>query len=536
MGKFTRNLILGTALLLSATSLSGCGSTDDPNTLEIYIVNAGYRYEWAHSIRDLFLEQDWVKEKYPDLKITIYQNDDQGYADTLLRAGQSSNRFDLLIALNLIGYAGTDDILDLTDCVYNTYIPGTTTKFIDVSFQSYLDSFAYVPKGGSAKNARYYFAPWAGGMNGIIYNASFFEDYDYEVPNTTDELIAIADDFHAKTYKGNDSDTDQFVFIQGKDESYFDQLFDIWWAQYQGIQGYFDYFNGVDDGSLSRNIFKQQGRLKSLEVMHELVGNNNHYVSPKTSYQNFMSNQRAFLKGDALFNVNGDWFVSEMKSIREDIIENRPDLNYSFKMMKTPVLSDVIELCDSIDSDAELSALIDAIDNESTALTGTGYEVTRDDFEKIKEARGVVSSLGTNHTIAIPSYALAKDPAVDFVRFMATEEAQDAYIRATNGASLPFKYNLTESNPDLFNEIDPLHQDRISYLNSTYLEPFTLPSRFNFPLLRYGGVDAFYLPSGYDFFSKMKDDNKLPQTYYDETIEHYTQQVFEEACRKAGLM
>ena len=536
MGKFSKKFFIGTTLLLSATSLVGCGNVDNPNTLEIYIVNAGYRYEWAHSIKDLFLEQDWVKEKYPDLKVTIYQNDDQSYGDTLLRAGQSSNRFDLLIGIGLIGYAGSSELLDLTDVVYNSYVPGTTTKYIDLSFQSYLDSFAYVPKGGSNKDKRYYFAPWAGGMNGIIYNASFFEDYKYKVPNTTNELIAIADDFHAKTYKGNDSDTEQFVFIQGKDEDYFDSLFDIWWAQYQSVQGYIDYFNGIDDGSLSRNIFKQQGRLKSLEVIYDLVGNNNHYVSTKTSYQNFMSNQRAFLKGEALFNVNGDWFVSEMKSIKEDLVENRPELDYSFKMMRTPVVSDIIELCDTIEDDAELSALITAIDQESNSLTGTGYEVNREDFEKIKEARGVVSSLGTNHTIAIPSYALAKDPAVDFVRFMATEEAQNAYIRATNGASLPFKYDLKQSNPDLFDEIDPLHQERINYLNSTYLDPFTLPSRYNFPLLRYGGVDAFYLQDGYDFFNKMKDENKLPMTYYNETIEYYTQQRFEEACRKAGLM
>lgn len=536
MNKTSKSMLLAAALFSVVGTATGCGVSDNPNTLDIYITNAGYRYEWLYSIKDLFLEQSWVKEKYPDLKVTIFQNDDQTYAENLLKAGQSSNKFDLMVSMSMAGYAGSDDLLDLTDLVYNQKIPGTNTYYKDYIFDSYKESYGWKPKGNYGAEPKYYFAPWAGGMNGILYNETFFNQNDYKVPNTTDELIAIADDWYAKTWKGSHEATSQYVLIQGKDESYFDNLFDVFWGQYQTIEGYVNYFNGIDDGSLSRNIFKQQGRLKALEVMYELVGETPTYVSPKTSYQNFMSNQRNFLKGEALFNLNGDWFVSEMKQIRNDIITNRPDLNYSIKMMRTPIISDIIELCDTIEDDAELSALVAAIDANSNDLVGTGYNVNQDDFDTILAARTVVNSQGTTHQAAIPSYALCKDAAIDFVRFMATEEAQDAYIEATDGASLPFKYDLQNKNPELFAQIDPLHQARISYLNNAFINPYALPSRFNYPLLRYGGVDAFYLSGGYDFFNKMNVYGKKPQTYYDETIEYYTQERFEDACRRAGLI
>ena len=110
-----------------------------------------------------------------------------------------------------------------------------------------------------------------------------------------------------------------------------------------------------------------------------------------------------------------------------------------------------------------------------------------------------------------------------------------AYIKATDGASLPFNYNLKEKNPTLFNEIDPLHQDRINYLTSSFTNAYTLPSKYNFPLNKYGHVDAFYLSNGYDFFTKIRKDGKEPQQYYDDTIAYYTDTVWNDTLRNAGL-
>ena len=536
MKNSVKKVLLGVSTIAMLSSgLIGCRkNNDNPNQIDIYVVNAGYRYEWVNAIKDLFLKEDWVKEKYPNLTVSIYQNDNQTYAETIMDAGRSSNKFDLMFSMNLAKFSGHEDALDLTDVVYNKEIPGTTTLYKDFLNSSFLKSYEYYPKGDTSGEPRYYFAPWAGGMNGIVYNATFFEQRNYKVPNTTDELVAICKDFRDATYKADDKLNSQYCFIQGKEEGYFNNLFDVFWTQYQGIDGYIDFWNGIDDGTLSKAIFTQQGRLKSLNVYKQLLMESEHFVSPSSDSQTFMASQRNFLKGAALFNCNGDWFVSEMKEIKEDII-NHGGANYTFKMMKTPIVSSIIGRCDTIENDAELSALVTAIDNGDSSLTGEGYEVSQEDYDKIREARRVIHSYGATHQAIIPSYALAKDAAVDFVRFMATDKAQDAYIKATDGASLPFNYNLKEKNPTLFNEIDPLHQDRINYVTSSFTNAYTLPSKYNFPLNKYGHVDAFYLSNGYDFFTKIRKDGKEPQQYYDDTIAYYTDTVWNDTLRNAGL-
>ena len=59
--------------LLTVCSLglgSACSKNKggDAQTLEVYCVNAGYRYQWAEDLLELFTKQDWVKEKYPNIK------------------------------------------------------------------------------------------------------------------------------------------------------------------------------------------------------------------------------------------------------------------------------------------------------------------------------------------------------------------------------------------------------------------------------------------------------------------------------------
>ena len=140
----TKVLVGVSALAVLSGTLIGCRrKKDNPNNLDIYITNAGYRYEWVSAIKDLFLEEDWVQEKYPKLNVTIYQNDDQNYTETIMDAGKSSNRFDLMFGMNLAKFNGSEDVADLTDEVYNKEIPGTNTLFKDAIFKAYLQSYEY---------------------------------------------------------------------------------------------------------------------------------------------------------------------------------------------------------------------------------------------------------------------------------------------------------------------------------------------------------------------------------------------------------
>ncbi|MCQ2742078.1 MAG: ABC transporter substrate-binding protein [Bacilli bacterium] len=531
--KNNRLLIAMTTSMLCATLLSACGGNkvrDDAQSLQIFCVDAGYRTQWVSDIKDLFVQEDWVKQKYPNLNVRIDTSKDQTYGRTRMDAGRSSNTIDLFFDMGLTNYNGSDDLLDLTETVYNSSVPGEDTLFKNKIDASYLEAFTFDGQSDPAKKGHQFFAPWAGGMTGILYNADIFSSLNYTVPNTTDELVALCAD-----YQGRGTETSpKYCFIQGNDETYFNYLFDIFWTQYQAREGYLDFVNGIADNVVSKDIFKQQGRMEALLVYESLVKNEKHFVNPNSINQGFAVAQAMFLKGEALFNVNGDWFVSETKDIKGKITNPA-----SIKMMKTPIISAIKNVVpdSSIGDDAELSALVKAIDSHDTSLSGAGYEVTQADYDYVKAARAITYSIGAGHHAAIPSYATAKGLAADFIRYLATDKAIEAYIKATDGASMPFAYDLETKNPALFAKIDPIHQSRVQYFADTFIDPYTLPNKYMFPLIKYGGVDTFKLANGYDFFVQMgkKNGAKTPQQYWDETISYWTDDKWQDACERAGI-
>lgn len=63
---------------LAATGCGGKGKGGTEGTLNIYALRKGYGTDWCDAIIEKFKEQDWVKEKYPNLKIeTTYMPDDR---------------------------------------------------------------------------------------------------------------------------------------------------------------------------------------------------------------------------------------------------------------------------------------------------------------------------------------------------------------------------------------------------------------------------------------------------------------------------
>ncbi|MFR6641465.1 MAG: hypothetical protein ACLUSP_09210 [Christensenellales bacterium] len=79
------------SLLLVTAMCVGCGNKIDPNDtqkLEIYLYNAGYGYKWCEDLLDAFKEEDWVKEKYPDLKINFEKDELQTRARELMTASK----------------------------------------------------------------------------------------------------------------------------------------------------------------------------------------------------------------------------------------------------------------------------------------------------------------------------------------------------------------------------------------------------------------------------------------------------------------
>ena len=60
MEKIKKGILLVASSALLVTALTGClqKNKNNPNALDIYVVDAGYKTDWAYKIKDLFMQQD----------------------------------------------------------------------------------------------------------------------------------------------------------------------------------------------------------------------------------------------------------------------------------------------------------------------------------------------------------------------------------------------------------------------------------------------------------------------------------------------
>ena len=548
--KNARFLSLILACAMSLATFVGCGGGEDSeieidpndtNKLEIYVYNAGYGYQWAEDILAAFVQEPWVQEKYPGIenKSRVEHDELANHATELLMASSKVNTYDIIMGSGLEGKIGPDfNVLNLTESVYNSEVPGESVLYKDKLLDSYLVSAAYRGKGDDSVANQYYQTNWASGMTGIMYNETKLHALGFEVPNTTDELLSIMNAVKSRTPDSVYGATTSFATYGAS--TYVSYLFYTWWAQYQTSEEYINFYNGIDSETESRSsaIFRQQGIYESLSVLENILHRNNGitWMNPNTGREAYRETQNKILLGEnALFMSNGDWVDSELKTLRDGLIELYGSADV-VKLMNVPVISAIRAKTPSITSDAMLSDVVSAIDAGQTSYAG----VTADDFKVVKEAREVVYSIGPGHNACIPSYAVGKDPAIDFLRYMATDKAQEIYIKATNGATLPFEYNLKEKNPSLFASISPMHQGVISRFVSQNVN--ILPAQSSFNLVKYGGLSVFASGTPFEDFTSGKSAgnySSVAKMCFEREYKFWTENsnaVWENCLRQAGML
>ena len=525
--------LLSLATLFSISGLTGCKGSrvkNTPQTLEIYAWNGGYGVEWLNAIIDEFKEQDWVKEKYPELEVlspTI--NDVYSYAASRLSMG-TKNTTDLMFTPGAREFGLSGALVELTDVVYNQKVPGEEVLWKDKIDPSYNKSNE-VTNPNDPTDVKYYSISWAGGMNGIIYNETILNSFGIKVPNTTDELIAACATIKANQDNNNGKYNKGYSFIQSYDsyENFDGRLFPQWWAQYETAQGYINFYSGIDGNRYSKNIFNQQGRKYALEVFNDILSYSKGYAAAESARYEFMQAQLLFLQGNGVFHANGDWFDNEMRELAKEI-KNMD----TFKTMRTPIISELGVKLGITDN--QLSKLIDYVDGNGSLIdfdSTTGY-TDEEVIEEITAARGIIYSIGPNHQAVIPSHAEAKEVAIDFLRFMATDIALEAYARGTGGSNLPFKYNVKEKNPELYATFTTVQQSRLEYMYNGRFETYTLPSESGFPLYNYAGLKPFIKNEYYSTFSTV-GNTKTPDDFMQETIDYWTDARWAKALKDAGL-
>lgn len=458
MKKLMKRSVAVLLIAVMLLPLCACGKKQEisgAQALEVYVWDAGYGTDWLSKNLDNFQQQDWVKEKYPNLQVKLIANDQQSYAEGRITSG-SANSIDLFFAPSLSGTFETY-CLELSEVLYNSEVPGEGVLYKDKLMPYMLECYAHRDELGQP-TGKYYSTTHASGLCSFVYNKTLFDELGLSVPRTTDELVELCET--VKNLGGKNPAYPYTTTIISSKIAYSDRLPQVWWAQYDGVEGYQNYFNAIaaDGTRNSVDIFKEKGRLEATKVFESLYKENLGYYDRTSPNYEFIQGQTRMLTGEGLLMACGEWFSAEMRDLA--IEYEKRGFDYEIGMMKLPVISSITDKTPTITDDAMLRQVISDIDAGLTAPSNTA--VSAEDFATVRAARGVFSTRDSiNNHVVIPNYSDAQGVAVDFLRYMATDTACAIYAENTYGGTTGFDFSIEEDAPEL-------HQKLMQEYGKTY--------------------------------------------------------------------
>lgn len=443
---FTKLLCMALSLIavISTVFVVGCGSPAAPNTstdLQITYWESGNGRLYMDKIIKRF------EELNPEYNV-IFESSSMVGTDTVTQS--DSNTVDLYITAFENRNAYAEYLEPLNDFV-NEKPDGEDGKTISEKLGDFVNR-------NLAEDGKLYALPWLpGSMTGLLYNVDMFKGEDgeaYKVPNTTDELISLCETIKA------DGKT---PFVHYKDYWYY--IFESWVAQYEGLDAFYDIWNGVYTDSEGvkhandvRIVTESKGREEAYKVMAQLLSPQG-YAYTNTNNFNHTTSQTYFLSGKAVMQPNGSWVENEMKNA---------DYDTEFRMMKTPVLSAFGKKI-GINSDAVLSIIVDYVDGKTLGSDDMAIVNEYDEsvIEKVREARNV-HFLGRSGDVFIPNYSIAKDAAKEFLKFYYSDEAMLITQQTLNSFVYPSYSNepvIDKSGwSDFMKGVDDINKDAISVI------------------------------------------------------------------------
>ena len=531
-------------LAVSMCGVSACGkkNVDNPETLDIYLLYKGYQDEWLTSTIELFKNEDWVKEKYPNLTVNYTNDGIDSTAGSKLSAGGSINKYDLMFGVNLFSYDATGVTMDLTDALYLSEVPGEEgVKVIDKVPEHKLKSLAAAngPERADGGDS-YYTVNYIDGMYSMLYNADILKDLNMQVPVTTKEFMDTCNTI--KTGSGYQATVDgttntyNTAIMNSARSNYWNSSFSTWWAQYEGYDGYCNFYNGIHNKKRSNEVLKQTGRLRSLETIESIFRSGYSYES--SAAIDYKTAQTNFLSGHGVFHYNGDYFASEMRLTIEAL--KGTGVDYDIRYMKMPVISTVVEQLEYRDgenlmSDTMLAAIVREIDNnvkydDSVAKTNG---VSKKDFNKIAEARQISAYPAANaQTAVVPDYSPAKSVAVDFLRFMYTDKAISSFARAAKGIRFPAKYEYTQEDLASFSSICKSgYEVKTGTSNYPFIE---LPPVQSFALGKAGLSALASFKGVFEVLWSTPDQTTTALDLYNADITHWNETSWGQMIARAG--
>lgn len=415
MKKSVKFVAAALAAGLACAAFAGCNNKEKPNSATDIEISF-----WEGSFGKTFMEDivSGFMKKYPEYKVDLRTSKNaQTIANSLQK--RKNDTTDIYFNQLSIFMNYTDLFADLSEIVTET-IPGETKSIKDKYDKSLYESL-------KNENGELKTLGWAGSTTGIFYYADVLENEGIDVPRTTDELADLVTSLGKKT---------SFVQLKDARMGYYQYLVKAWMAQYAGLDYYNNNWLQLKDESgktPSKDVYLSEtdGRKQALDVLGSLLNS-------KTSIEDLDKYKVAtyFNLGDAVMMVNGNWVFGEVDALKEKNI----------KMMRTPVISALAQKLDTVADDEELAALVSAVDNvldngATVSLTGSDYDVSQADWDKVYAARTMVYNNGSEHAMIVNKYTNAKDGVKKFIQYYYSDEGLAKFINATHYSA---NANLTD--------------------------------------------------------------------------------------------
>lgn len=413
MKKFTKLLAAVLAAGLTVTAFTGCKKKESPNSatdIEIAFWEGSFGTQYMKDIVSAF------EKKYPEYKVTLRTSKNATTLANTLQKGKNDTT-DIYLNQSSVFVNFTDLFMDLSE-IANEKIDGEDKSIAEKYDPSLFNSLKNTD--GSLK-----VLGWAGSVTGFIYNADIIDGRTLTEPRTTDELADLVTDL------GN-----RKVFAQLKDSrmGYYQYLVKAWAAQYAGLDYYNDNWLQLADASgnsPSKDVYLSEtdGRKQALEVLGSILN--------KDNIEEFQLNEQGkvdmarYIKNDkAVIMANGNWVFGEVEDLKSKNV----------KMMRTPVISALADKLDTVEDDEELAALVSAIDDvldngTAVSLTGNGYEVSQEDWNRVYTARTTVYHNGSEHAMIVNKYTTAAEGVKKFIQFYYSDAGLAKFINATHSAA-----------------------------------------------------------------------------------------------------
>ncbi len=425
-------------------SATGCGDDAAKKAGTVATVKIGYyKAGYGTEFMDYWTEE--YNKAHPDEKIYFDIDHTVGASGIGMALENNAGICDIYLSLatNWAGWARSGWIEPLDDLYTMKNDDGVV---FEDAFIGGLEEY------GKLDGTRYVL-PQSGPLaNGFVYSEKMFEEHNWPVPTTVEELYELVDIINNDPVnKDADKNNDIAPFaFGGQVMAYWNTVVQGWANQYDGAEAVRDFYvNPSPDKYKTR-----EGTKKALQIFQNLIcsGEGTAINSiPGAMGKNHLLMQNDFVLGKAAMVSGAYGIVNETAAI--------------------------------IDPDARLKMFWPHIEGAQTAedgepmIVGCGNEF---DF------------------MFIAKNSKVKDYAKKFLLWISTQDMASAYIRYTNGGS-PYKHN-----PDKLGTLHSLTQSMLDHTNDHFISVIGTSEH---PITQYGKIT--FWPCG-EPYTQMLTQNMTP--------------------------